>query len=93
MDSQVTQTDLFYLEDRDLARQLVQLGYRGTGEALKRDEFEARKRPAQSALLNSHWNNKELNSIGKDLSYSPFLQELAKREESNSSNSLFVRKN
>ena len=27
--------DLFYLEDQDLARQLVELGYRGSGETLK----------------------------------------------------------
>ena len=43
LDSQITQQDLFYLEDEELARQLVELGYRGSGEVLKREEFEAKK--------------------------------------------------
>ena len=33
LDSQITKTDLYYLEDQELARQLVELGYRGSGEA------------------------------------------------------------
>ena len=37
---------MFYLEDEDLARQLVELGYRGSGDTLKREEFEARKKVA-----------------------------------------------
>ena len=36
LDSQISGTDMFYLEDEDLARQLVELGYRGSGETLKR---------------------------------------------------------
>ena len=43
LDSQITATDLYYLEDEELARQLVELGYRGSGEVLKREEFEQRK--------------------------------------------------
>ena len=35
LDSQITATDLYYLEDEELARQLVELGYRGSGEVLK----------------------------------------------------------
>ena len=35
---------MYYLEDEELARQLVELGYRGNGETLKREEFEARKK-------------------------------------------------
>ena len=33
-------------QDEELARQLVELGYRGSGEVLKREEFEARKQQA-----------------------------------------------
>ena len=44
LDSQITDTDMFYLESEDLARQLVELGYRGSGDTLKREEFEARKK-------------------------------------------------
>ena len=36
LDSQISATDLYYLEDEELARQLVELGYRGSGETLKR---------------------------------------------------------
>lgn len=43
LDKQITSTDLFYLEDMELARQLVELGYRGSGEVLSREEFAARK--------------------------------------------------
>ena len=49
LDSQITQTDIFYLEDEDLCRQLVELGYRGSGETLKREEFLARKKAAEQA--------------------------------------------
>lgn len=45
----MTKRELFYLEDEELARQLVELGYRGNGETLKRDEFEVRKRELEEA--------------------------------------------
>lgn len=38
---------IFY-KDEELARQLVELGYRGSGEVLKREEFEARKAAAEA---------------------------------------------
>eukprot|EP00730_Choanoeca_flexa_P005490 TRINITY_DN11956_c0_g8_i2.p1 TRINITY_DN11956_c0_g8~~TRINITY_DN11956_c0_g8_i2.p1 ORF type:complete len:204 (+),score=30.60 TRINITY_DN11956_c0_g8_i2:33-644(+) len=44
LDSQVQPIDLYYLEDEELARQLVELGFRGTGEVIKRKDFEARKK-------------------------------------------------
>ena len=34
--AQVTETDMYYLQDEDLARQLVELGYRGSGDTLQR---------------------------------------------------------
>lgn len=36
MIGQVTETDMYYLQDEDLARQLVELGYRGSGDTLQR---------------------------------------------------------
>ena len=48
LDSQISTLDLYYLEDEELARQLVELGYRGSGEVLKREEFEARKLAAEA---------------------------------------------
>ena len=49
LDAQVSETDMYYLEDEELARQLVELGYRGSGDTLKRDEFEAKCLPATFA--------------------------------------------
>ena len=37
LDSQLTSTDLNYLEDEDMARQLVELGYRGLGDTIRRE--------------------------------------------------------
>lgn len=36
LDDQTTPLDLKYLQDENLARKLVELGYRGSGETLKR---------------------------------------------------------
>ncbi|TFK02874.1 prostate stem cell antigen [Platysternon megacephalum] len=51
LDSQITTQDLFYLENEEMARQLVELGFRGSGEVLKREEFEARKAAAEASRL------------------------------------------
>ena len=37
LDSQLTPTDLSYLENEDMARQLVELGYRGLGDTIRRE--------------------------------------------------------
>ena len=82
LDSQITETDLFYLEDEELARQLVELGYRGSGETLKRDEFESRKHAIQAARESKlRAAPKALSSAGKDVGGFPFLASLAEREE------------
>ena len=39
-----------HLQDEDLARQLVELGYRGAKDSLKRDEFEAKKREIEATV-------------------------------------------
>eukprot|EP01135_Chromosphaera_perkinsii_P003993 Nk52_evm6s266 gene=Nk52_evmTU6s266 len=83
LDSHISPADLYYLEDQELARQLVELGYRGSGEVLKRDEFEAKKKAAENIRMSKRSQPQELSSAGKDLSKSPFLQALAEREESN----------
>ncbi|XP_066431013.1 cilia- and flagella-associated protein 299 [Eleutherodactylus coqui] len=84
LDSQVTSLDLFYLEDDELARQLVELGYRGSGEVLKREEFEARKAAAEASRLSQRTQQKILSSAGKELKDN-FLKALAVREEANRS--------
>jgi hypothetical protein len=81
LDSQITAEDLYYLEDEELARHLVELGYRGSGETLKREEFEQRKKAEREK--NSHKVNesKRLASANCDLTQFTFLQALANREE------------
>lgn len=81
LDRQVTSTDLFYLEDVELARQLVELGYRGNGEILRRDEFEARKEAAELSRQQKLRNKpKKLASAGKDCEGKPLLYALQQRE-------------
>jgi len=75
---------LFITQDEELARQLVELGYRGSGEVLKREEFEARKQAAEASRLSKRSQQKTLASSGKDLK-DPFLKALAQREEANRS--------
>jgi len=87
LDSQITSLDLYYLEDEELARQLVELGYRGSGEVLKREEFEARKQAVEASRLLKRTQQKTLASQGKTFK-SPFLQALAQREEGNRSGKL-----
>ena len=81
LDAQVSETDMYYLEDEDLARQLVELGYRGSGDTLKREEFEARKKARRERGTQKANAPKQLASAGKDLAQFPFLQALANREE------------
>lgn len=81
LDSQISATDKFYLEDESLARQLVELGYRGSGETLKREEFEAKKKTEREKHSQKQSAPKLLASAGKDLTGFPFLQALANREE------------
>ncbi|XP_076782550.1 cilia- and flagella-associated protein 299 isoform X2 [Arvicanthis niloticus] len=82
LDSQITTVDLYYLEDESLARQLVELGYRGTGEIVKREDFEARKAAIDIARQAERTQKKTLTSTGKEL-HDNFLKALAMREEDN----------
>ncbi|XP_026884435.1 cilia- and flagella-associated protein 299 [Electrophorus electricus] len=84
LDSQITSLDLYYLEDEELARQLVELGYRGSGSVLKREEFEARKAAAEAFRLSMRNQQRTLASAGKELKDN-FLRALAEREEANRS--------
>lgn len=71
--AQVTETDMYYLEDEDMARQLVELGYRGSGDTLTREEFEAQKKVLRERNVQKAHVKRELASANKDLSGSPFL--------------------
>ena len=56
-------------------RQLVELGYRGAGEIIRREDFEDRKRIyLEKTNKSASDNQKQLASSDHDLSDSPFLQ-------------------
>ena len=61
---------------------MVELGFRGRGNALKREDFDFRKKAAETLKkAKSNQTPQNLASEGKDLSNFPFLQELAIREK------------
>ncbi|KAK3089103.1 hypothetical protein FSP39_000834 [Pinctada imbricata] len=85
LDSHMKPIDLFYLEDLELARQVIELGYKGSGgEVLRREEFEARKQAAEASRLSKRSQQKTLASSGKEIN-DPFLKALAQKEEANRS--------
>ncbi|XP_029367316.1 cilia- and flagella-associated protein 299 isoform X2 [Echeneis naucrates] len=86
LDSKVTPVDLFYLKSRELARQLVELGHKGT--VLSREEFEEKKAAVQAAEA-ARSNSLTLASAGKELKDN-FLKALAEREEANRSGKMTV---
>ena len=49
LDEQMSDEDLFYLEDQELARQLIQAGYHGKGDIMTREQFEQRKEAINQA--------------------------------------------
>lgn len=81
LDNQITPQDRFYLEEDELARQLVEIGCR-KNEVLSREEFAARHEAAENAKKARLQNApKVLASAQKDLTDFPFLRHLACREE------------
>ncbi len=82
LDSQITDLDHKYLQDEELARQLVELGYHGTGETLKRAQFDKKKAEEQKKDKKESNAPKQLFSAGCVFGPDkPFLAALAAREE------------
>ena len=52
LDDQMIPQDLFYLEDIDLARQLIEVGYYGKSEVLTHQQFTQRKQAQEEARKN-----------------------------------------
>ena len=74
--------DEFYLGDKELARDLVQLGYRGDGrDVLSREEFDDMKKMSRNTKADTNEDGKQLAHAGVNLSDCPFLLQLAHREE------------
>ena len=54
----MTNDDLYYLEKRELARDLIEHCLHGKTEVLKREEFEAKKRAAEEYKRNKYKETK-----------------------------------
>ncbi|KAJ3043422.1 hypothetical protein HDV00_005120 [Rhizophlyctis rosea] len=83
LDSLIQPQDLYYLEDKELVRQLIESGCHKSGDPLKREEFESRKKAAENFRLSKRLATKVLASQGKSFDGFPFLAALAEREEAN----------
>jgi hypothetical protein len=65
LDFHMSAEDLFYLEDKELARQLIEVGYHGNGEVLTREQFGKRKAAIAEAKKNKEANQpKALSHAG-----------------------------
>lgn len=80
LDQQVTGEDLFYLEDQDAARKIVELGYKGK-DFLSREEFEAARQLALVGPQKRKESTELVCSAGANFEEGSFLSALAKREE------------
>jgi hypothetical protein len=80
LDSLVGESDRAFLDDDDLARGLVALGLRGSGDVLSREEFDARKKADRDRHLHKDVLPKPLAAMGKDLTGKVLLAALAARE-------------
>ncbi|EFC50775.1 hypothetical protein NAEGRDRAFT_34729 [Naegleria gruberi] len=92
LDEKINTKDLFYLENQDLARAIIENEYKRYN-ILSRDNFEEQKKKYMLSLTNKTPNmttnlisnsdpgkTDKLCSFGKDLRNYPLLNELAKRE-------------
>lgn len=81
LDSLVTEEDRYYLEDDELARQLVAIGGR-KGDVLSKEEFLAKKEASgQQKMARNQMTTKSLAASGTNFINQPFLTQLVAREE------------
>jgi hypothetical protein len=86
LDSHITAEDLFYLEDRELARQLKEQGYHTKTEIMDRETFEQKKKAIEEARNNQNKDKTKVLAstaiVNKEkLKQCKFLQALAEREK------------
>jgi len=87
LDSKVTEVDLQYLEDRNMARKLVELGYRGDREGYSKEQFLHIKEAFLKSKRISQRGEYHVLSAGIDYTEAGennnFLRMLQQREEAN----------
>ena len=85
LDNFINEDDIFYLESRDLARQLIELGLHAKQEVLKREQFKKKKQEAEEFRKNR--NKEKTRTLAhtcvpkEKLDQNAFLAALAEREE------------
>ncbi|CAF1279853.1 unnamed protein product [Adineta ricciae] len=82
LDSQISEIDQYYLQDTDIAREFVELGYRGVGQGISRKDFQERKHRAEVILYSRRQGPIAILSDTLTV-INPFAKELAVREEAN----------
>ncbi|XP_023211407.1 uncharacterized protein C4orf22 homolog [Centruroides sculpturatus] len=82
LETQISEENLKYFEDEEIAKKLVELGYWGTGKALKREEFYYWKKYAEK-LRNENRKIVPIYKPRTETFTDEFLQALAEREVPN----------
>ncbi|UJR25438.1 hypothetical protein I4U23_006785 [Adineta vaga] len=82
LDSQISENDQNYLQDSDIAREFVELGYRGVGHGISRKDFQDRKHRAE-LILHSRRQGPILILSDTLTIVNTLAKELAAREEAN----------
>ena len=79
-------------KDSDIARQFIELGYRGVNHAITREDFQERKHRTERILQSHHHHYQDpITIISNSLTITePFAKELASREEANRTDNLLT---
>ena len=82
LDLQLTDEDLFYLEDKELARSLIAAGCHGKGDIMTKEQFNEKKEAIQLAIkMRNEKQTKALSHSNTSYKNSKFLTALAERED------------
>ena len=82
LDLQLTDEDLFYLEDKELARNLIAAGCHGKGDIMTKEQFNEKKEAIQLAIkMRNEKQTKALSHSNTSYKNSIFLTALAERED------------
>ena len=82
LDSKLEAQDLFYLEDKELARKLIEAGCHNKGDVMTEEQFKEKKDAIDLAKKRrNEKQTKALSSANTNYKHSAFLTALANRED------------
>ncbi|KAG8183304.1 hypothetical protein JTE90_026004 [Oedothorax gibbosus] len=82
LDSMLTKDDLMYLEDKEMCRELLSLGFHSNRRIISREVFDKKKAEIEAQTKDLKSKELKISSRGVEIT-DKLLQELAKREEDN----------